>query len=59
MLFLRDSILSQEGGKCVAFVFRVLWQAHQSAETHQANRLIREIPVMQNKLFRLSKGLEN
>lgn len=38
----------------MAFVFRVLWQVHQSVETDQANRLIyREILVMQNKLFRL------
>lgn len=32
-----DSVLSQEGGECVEFVFRVLWQV-QSVETDQANK---------------------
>lgn len=32
----------------MAFVFRGLWQVHQSVESDQANR---EILVMQNKLL--------
>lgn len=48
-----DSVLSQEGGECVEFVFRVVWQVYSQWRQTRLTRLLGEILVMQDKLCRL------